>query len=208
MNKRLLLVISLLMFSGCKSNISSISNEISSLEALSSKEEFNPYFYLKESNFKGLESKIKEKEDFIFVISSKICAWCQKQEDEIFEYMHLAPVEINYYYIDELFDDLEVNNNNEPINGIDKYNSAKEEYRYFASNIEKIGDYILGGEGKYIENNYTERFGIKEPSIIYPTTFIYIDGVLNIENSKLGHGWTMNEDSFIEYINTINSLRN
>ena len=203
MLKKELLLLTILL-SGCNLSTSSV-NSLSSVSSSTievSSSEFNPYTYIKESSFNELMNKIENKEDFIFIISSDYCSYCQRQEDEIFNYIHLNPCDMYCYNIDKMFDDLELDKEDE------KYKSALNEYRYFASMIEKIGDYILGGEGLYIKDYFTDRFGIKEPSIIYPSTFMYIDGEVNIENSKIGHGWTGSQQNFIEYINKFNELRN
>ena len=202
MNKKIVTILSFVLLTGCSNNISSLNNSDASID------EFNPYYYIKESNFNELELKVENKEDFIFVISSKYCSWCQKQDDDIFDYMKSNPNDIYYYNIDGLFEDLELDLDNKPINGEDQFNQARKEYRYFASLIEKIGDYILGGEGLYIKDNYIDDYGEKEPSIIYPTTFMYIDGEVNIENSKIGYGWSETENSFKEYIDSFKGLRN
>ena len=88
MNKKIVTILSLVLLVGCSNNTSSLSNSDSSID------EFNPYYYIKESNFNELELKVENKEDFIFIISSKYCSWCQKQDDDIFDYMPVMQHEI------------------------------------------------------------------------------------------------------------------
>ena len=92
--------------------------------------------------------------------------------------------------------------------GEEAYENAKKEYRFFASNIQKIVD-NKNGEGYYIQDHYTERFGQKEPEMFYPLTFIYIDGELNLEASYsgVGYGWTKTEESFKNFIKSFNDLK-
>ena len=169
---------------------------------------FNPYTYIHDLNFKDIENKIEKKEDFILVLSSKNCSWCNKQFDDIYNRLHLMPEDINYYYIDDLLVNLEKNLNDEPIKGEELYEQAKYEYRFFAAMISKIGDYILNEEGGYIKENYTERFGCKEPSIMYPVTFIYIDGEVSIELSTLGYGWSESDEKFKTFLGFYKNIKN
>jgi len=169
---------------------------------------FNPYLYIHDLNFNEIENKIEEKEDFILILSSKNCSHCNKQFDDIYDKLHLKPQDINFYYVDELLVNLEVNLNGEPLNGVEAYEQAKKEYRYFASYLEKIGDYVLDEEGGYLRNNYTERFGEKEPALIYPVTLIFIDGEVNIELSYLGYGWSEEDETFTSFINLFNNIKN
>ena len=130
MNKLLCtLILSFLMMSSCSTDKTS-SSSISS--SSSSSTYFNPYDYIKDSNLESLKEKINNKEDFIYVISYKYCNWCQKQENDIFNYMYSAPTTVYVHKLDDMFENLETNNNDEPLFGIDKYNKAKEEYRFLA----------------------------------------------------------------------------
>ena len=200
MNKKYLLTM-LFLLSSCSNTSTSISEESSSSTSF-----FNPYTYIKESAYNELKEKINNKDDFIFTITFSNCRWCQQQENDLFNYMKVSPVDIYVYELDTMFMHLEEDNNNVPLYGVDAYNAAKEEYRFFASSIEKIGDFILQEEGAYVKDNFTERFGEKEPCLIYPSTFIYIDGELVIEFSYIGYGWTETEDSFRSFVNTFNNL--
>lgn len=201
-----------LLLSGCSNNISNSSSQVSSSSednsTIVSTNNFNPYYYINDIQFEDLKSKIENKEDFIFILSSKNCSWCNKQFDNIYDNLHLEPEQFYFYYVDELFVNLEKNNDGEPLNGEEKYNQAVYEYRYFASIIEKVGDFILGEEGAYIKDNYTERFGEKEPSLLYPSTLMFIKGEPVIEFSYLGYGWTETEEKFIAFIRNFNNIKN
>lgn len=196
----------LLMMNSCVINNNSSSS--SSISTSSSSSYFNPYEYIKDSNIDSLKEKIENKEDFIYVISYKYCNWCQKQENDLFNYMYSAPATVYVHKLDEMFENLETNNNDEPLFGIDKYNAAKEEYRLLASFIEKVGDFILGENGPYIKENYTERFGVKEPSLVYPSTLLFNDGELVVEFSYIGYGWSETKESFQSFINVFNNIKN
>lgn len=204
------ILFSLLLLSslGCKNNNFSSSSESSINSNISSSEVyFNPYDYIKYVSFLDLQESINNKEDFLYIIASSNCGWCAKQFNEIYDYMHLLPTEIQIHYLDDLYINLEKDLNGDPIKGEESFNKAKEEYRFFASRIEKIYDFQSGEEGSYIEKNYTERFGEREPALVYPTTFIFIDGELVKEFSYVGYGWTKDEASFKSFINIFNSLK-
>ena len=194
------IMVSLLLLTSCTNNVStsSLSSSISN--------NFNPFTYIHESSYTELQEKILNKEDFIFTLSFSNCRWCQQQENDIFNFMYAAPIDIYVYELDTMFLYLEFDSVDTPLYGIEKYNAAKEEYRYFASCLEKIGDNYLQEEGAYIKNNYTDRFGEIEPALVYPSTLIYIDGELVIEFSRIGYGWTETVDSFQSFVNMYNNL--
>ena len=181
----------LLMMNSCVINNNSSSS--SSISTSSSSSYFNPYEYIKDSNIESLKEKIENKEDFIYVISYKYCNWCQKQENDLFNYMYSAPATVYVHKLDEMFENLETNNNDEPLFGVDKYNAAKEEYRLLASFIEKVGDFILGENG---------------PSLVYPSTLLFNDGELVVEFSYIGYGWSETKESFQSFINVFNNIKN
>ena len=52
MNKKIVTILSFVLLTGCYNNTSSLSNLDSSID------EFNPYYYIKESNFNELELKV------------------------------------------------------------------------------------------------------------------------------------------------------
>lgn len=202
-----------LLLSSCGFSSTSSSSSESSLSSSStistslvSTNDFNPYNYIKSLNYEGLNQKLENKEDFICVLSSSYCRYCQSIENDIFNYMYSAPYDIYIYKLDQMFENLEKDNNDQPLFGADKYNAAKEEYRYLASCLEKVGDFIIGEEGGYMRNNYTTKFGPKEPSVVYPATLLYIDGELLIEFSYLGYGWSSNVDNYKTFINTFINL--
>lgn len=170
---------------------------------------FNPFNYIKDVTYTDYLSKLDNKDDFIFILSSKSCSHCKGHFDDIYNNLEINPVDIYYYYVDDMLISLEMDNEGFPLNGVEAYNAAVKEYRYFASVIEEIGDFILGGEGKYIENNYTTRFtGEKEAAIIYPATFVVIDGEVAIELSYLGRGWAKTQETFSSFVNLFKSLAN
>ena len=79
MRKYINTIILTLLLSSCDIKNTSSSSSSSNIY-------FNPYDYIKIiEKFSDLERKIKNEEDFIFVISSRNCSWCSKQFDEIFD---------------------------------------------------------------------------------------------------------------------------
>ena len=170
---------------------------------------FNPYDYINDITYLDYLDKIEKKEDFIFILSSKSCSHCSKQFNEIYDNLDVNPIDIYFYYVDDMLISLEKDRDGVPINGGEAYNEAMKEYRYFAKIIEKIGDFILGGEGKYVEDNYTERFtGEKEPALLYPVTFMIVDGEVVIELSRIGRGWAETEESFSSFVNLFKNISN
>ncbi len=198
----LTLLFTSLILLGCQNN------NLSSISSSSSRDEFNPFTYIKYSSYEELKEKIENKEDFIFILTMSNCRYCQQQSNDIFDYIYTIKEEILIYEIDGMLINLELDNFNNPLNGIDAYNKSKEEYRYLASQLELVGDFVLKEEGAYKKNNYTTMFGEAEASVITPSTLVYLDGELQLPFSYLGYGWSKDEESFRGFFSMYSNLKN
>jgi hypothetical protein len=53
----------------------------------------------------------------------------------------------------------------------------------------------------------TDRFGEKEPRVVYPVTFMFINGEVSKEFSYLGYGWTEELDTYKSFVNLFNNVK-
>ena len=156
--------------------------------------------YLTFIKFNELKIKIENKEDFIFILSSNECSYCNKQYNDLRAYIPSLPYNFTCFNVDDILINLEVNESNDPL-----FEEAKMQYRYFASLIESVWNYQK--EVPYIDEMNTDRFGEREPSVVYPVTFIFINGEVSKEFSYLGYGWSENLDKYKSFINLFNSVK-
>ena len=160
--------------------------------------------YLTFINFNELKIKIENKEDFIFILSSEECSYCNKQYKDLKAFIPSLPYNFTCFNIDDVLINLEVDDNNKPYNQ-EKYEEAKTQYRYFASLIESVWNYQK--DTVYVEEMNTDRFGEKEPSVVYPVTFMFINGEVSKEFSYLGYGWSEELDTYKSFVNLFNSVK-
>lgn len=149
---------------------------------------------IKESDYNSIKQSIENKEDFIFLISSKTCAHCQALKTKL----KRQNISTNVY-------DVNIDNIDEGI----KNNEAEsiESYKYFAdltlnayNNIEsyafddtyrEIVGLEYGDEKLYGKDEYLEGY----INIVFPLTFFYVDG--KIEGFEIGD-FSMNIQKVLE----------
>lgn len=169
------------------------------------KEPINVEEYLTFINFNELKIKIENKEDFIFILSSEDCSYCQKQYSDLRAFIPSLPFNFMCFNVDDIFIKLAIDENEVPLDEV-AFEEGKVQYRFFASMIESIWNHQ--NETPYIDQMNTDRFNEKEPGLAYPVTIKFIDGEASLEDSYLGYGWsetlTQYKDFINKFLNNIN----
>ena len=168
------------------------------------KEPINVEEYLTFIKFNELITKRENKEDFILILSSDSCSYCNKQYSDLRAYIPSLPFNFTCLNVDDILISIETDMDNNPIDK-DKYEEGKIQYRYLASLIEETWNYQK--DTTYIDEFNTDRFGEKEASLVYPVTLMFNDGELVKEFSYLGYGWSKELSAYKAFINMFVSIK-